>query len=241
MENGMSIIVEDTSGLASFIPQYTTVFLVFFVICALMIVTAFMFKKTDPLKISSFAQNLIEWMFEYFEDMVETLMGENNVRTFTPMAIVMFVSIMISNMAAFFFMSEAAFANPLYTFTWSFSVMFFWSGYAIYKTGVRKWLRNAFVGEYAILAPIETMGYLTKPISMGARLVGNISAGSAIMLALYYVPVLVGGGIGLVITPFVGVAAGFLGMYFSILGPFIQATVFTYLTLANINILIEEE
>lgn len=227
--------------------QYYTVYFVLAITFVIIFWADRKIRKMDPLNVSGVAQNLIEIVSEFFSDIVRSMLGEEHVRGFTPMVIVMFVSIFLTNMSSLFLLKEGAYTNPVYTFTWSMSMAVFWSFYAIKKTGVFKFFKNAFVGEFAPMAPIETIGFLIKPVSLGIRLMGNITAGAFIMGIIYMIPQLVLNLVGtnIITVPVFGVIGAGIGAlfasYFSIFGPFIQAIVFTYLTLANIAGLLPQE
>lgn len=224
---------------------YRTVFIIFGLMIIAIWAVHFMLKRADPLKVTGLFQNLIEIVFEFFEDMVEGMLGKERVNGFTPLAATLFISIFLTNSASLFLLREGAFVNPFYTFTWSIMMAVFWTGYSIYKTGLFSFIKRGLIGEFWPMAPIETLSYFIKPISLGMRLMGNITAGAIIMIVVWKLPfilvsVIGGAGYlsGLLVIP---LGAAFMA-YFVLFGPFIQATVFTYLTLANIaGVLPEEE
>lgn len=230
-------------------PQYITIFLTFIGLIVFMLIANKKVKKFNHKRVESRFQVLMEVMFEYFEDIVSSMLGPERVRAFTPLAITIFLSILITNAASIVLLKEGAFLNPLYTFTWSLSMGAFWSFYAIWKTGLLSFIKNAFIGEVTFMAPIETLGFIIKPLSLGIRLMGNITAGAIIMMLVYEAPAMVatsiGGGSGIIVGVLSGVVVvpvgAALSAYFSLFGPFIQATVFTYITLANIASLLPEE
>lgn len=221
----------------------------------IVIVVSMKYRNYNALKVNSKMQMLIEIVIDFFSSMVEGMLGKKYVKKFLPLTMTMYLIIFFSNLTGLIFMKEAAMLNPIFPFVWSIGMFLSWSIYAIIKTGVFKFLKNAFIGEVSVLAPIETLGFLSKPISLGARMLGNVTAGSVIMMLVWQLPVIVTNLMsGLIasnsmLSPIIalfniiifGIIGGFLSLYFSVFGPFIQATVFTYLVLGNFAALLPEE
>lgn len=236
------------SGIGSLIiDSYRTVFVVFLIFAVLMIAVGFIIKKFNPMKIENNMQNIIELIFGFFEDTVEDMVGKEYVKTFTPLAMTIFVTMFLTNIAGLIGFSEGATANPFYTLTWSFAMFFVWNIYGMYVVGVGTYLKDIFTPAW--MSPLEIIGIFTKPISMGFRLFGNITAGALLMMLWWQLPAAAmsfaasSGIIGTIIGFFgFGVLTyfgTFLSIYFSVFGPFIQALVFTFLTLVNVGIIIE--
>lgn len=207
-------------------------------------------KKYDALKITSKFQNILEIIFSFFESMVKDMLGEKYVRKFTPLVMIMFMSIFITNASSLFLFKEGAYLNAFYTFAWSLSLFLFWTFYGLYKLGVIKFIKTAFIGEFWPMAFLETIGYVIKPVSLGIRLMGNITAGTVIMTMIWSLPTIIMSALpasvlNTTLVGLLGVAgvplAAILTIYFSLFGPFIQATVFTYLSLSNIASVLPEE
>lgn len=223
--------------------QTVTILSVFILLIIGMIFLTAMIKKFNPLKISSNKQNLVEIFFGFFEATVKDIVGEKYVARFTPLAITIFTSILVTNIAGLFGFKEGAFLNPTYTFTWSISMFLFWNIYGIYKIGIKAFLGD-FVKPYAFMLPLEIIGFLTKPVSMGFRLFGNITAGAVFMMLFWMLPGAIldmSTSLGVVLMPVFVIMGSALSFYFSLFGPVIQALVFMYLTLVNIAALISEE
>ncbi len=220
--------------------SYNTVFAVFIIFAISMIILGFVIKKFNPMKIENNTQNIVEIIFSFFEKSVEDMVGKEYVKTFTPLAMTIFITIFITNIAGLVGQTEGAFGNPFYTLTWSFAMFFVWNIYGAYKVGVLTYLKDIFTPLW--MSPLEIIGILTKPISMGFRLFGNITAGAFLMLLWWMLPETIMGALGLIgIIPalLLTYAGTFLSIYFSLFGPFIQALVFTFLTLVNLGIIIE--
>jgi F-type H+-transporting ATPase subunit a len=223
-------------------PQSLSVLLGFATIFILMIMINQFIKKSDPLKINNNKQNLVELFFDFFETIVRDIVGESYVPKLTPLAITIFTTILITNIAGLIGLKEGALLNPTYTFTWSISMFIFWNLYVIKVIGIKAFLGD-FVKPFAFMLPLEIIGFLTKPISMGFRLVGNITAGAVFMMLFWMVPEALQemSNFGILAVPIFVYLGSFLSFYFSLFGPIIQALVFTYLTMVNIGTLVNEE
>lgn len=223
-------------------PQTRSVILGFLIVFILMFMMNRFIKKSDPLRINSNNQNLVELFFDFLESIVRDIVGESYVPKLTPLAITIFTTILITNIAGLFALREGALLNPTYTFTWSISMFIFWNLYGIKVIGIKAFLGD-FVKPFAFMLPLEIIGFLTKPISMGFRLVGNITAGSVFMLLFWMVPEALQemSNFGILAVPVFVYLGSFLSFYFSLFGPIIQALVFTYLTMVNIGTLVNEE
>lgn len=224
----------------------------FLLLSVVMIGFGIIFKKADPLKPKGRLLMLGEIMMDYFSNFTRDVVGDKNYRGLTPLAICIFTSIFLTNIAGLFLLEEGAFANPLYPFTWSILMFLAWNAYAIRKLGIGRFLKN--IVTPVLLTPLNIIGLVTKPLSMGLRLLGNISAGSMIMMLFWFVPAMAGealaslptlGGSGTAVGAIVGIIITIFGAvmsgYFSLFGPFIQATVFTTLTLASFEETISEK
>ena len=227
----------------NFSPQYYSKIGVFIAVTIAIAFMGMYIRSRKTIMVTSNSQNLVELYFESFEGIVRGVLGEEYVQKFTPLAVTIFTTIFITNLVSLFGFTDGAFANPVYTFTWSIGMFLFWNAYGIYKIGIKKFLAD-FTKPYAFMLPLEIIGFFTKPISMGARLLGNITAGAILMTIYWSVANLVVTGnlfVGTIAAPiFIG-AGSALGFYFNVFGPFIQALVFTYLTLVNLAMLIGPE
>lgn len=222
--------------------QYVVIYGVFIILIIAMVLIARYIKKANPLKIEKNGQNVIEWFFKYFEDVTESVLGPKYTRDFTPLVITIFVSILLTNIVGCIGLAEGAKFNPFYTFTWSISMFFMWNIYGVYKVGVKGFFKE-FTANSVVLAPIEVIGFFVKPLSMGLRLFGNITAGAILIHILWSVPEVlahVSQVAGLASLPIVMGLGVVLTGFFGLFGPFIQATVFTYLTLVNISTFTQE-
>ncbi len=218
----------------------------FALLSVMMLIMGFVFKKADPLKPKGRVLMLCESMMDYFSTFTKDVVGNKEYRSLAPLSICVFTSIFLTNIAGLFALEEGAFANPIYPITWAVLMFLFWNGYAIYKLGIGRFLKN--IVTPVLLTPLNIIGMVTKPLSMSLRLLGNISAGSVIMSLFWILPYMVfstisnipvfagnlfGGVLGGIAGILLSVVGGALSGYFSLFGPFIQATVFTTLTLAS--------
>ncbi|MBU0996872.1 MAG: F0F1 ATP synthase subunit A [Firmicutes bacterium] len=95
--------------------------------------------------------------------------------------------------------------------------------------GVKQKLKNIFVGHvwqlFPIMVPINLIGEISTPLTMGIRLFGNLVSGTVISVFLYAVT-----------GAFFGIFAGvFLHSVFDVFFGLIQAFVFFMLSLVNLS------
>ena len=104
-------------------------------------------------------------------------------------------------------------------------------GYAIYKIGLKGYLKGYF-HPIAVILPMNIIERLILPVSLGLRLFGNIAAGAVIMAITYE-------GLGNV-NPLleIGIPVPF-HFYFDIFDGFIQMLIFTMLTMVNLKLISE--
>ena len=222
-----------------------------FVLLAIwMIAMGIAFKKSDPLKPKGRFLALSEYLMEYFTNFCKEAMQEHRFKGFVPLAITIFMSIFLTNITGLILLEEGAFFNPIYTFTWSIGMFLAWNIYAIIKIKPIKFIKN--ITTPILLTPLNIIGMITKPVSLGLRLLGNVSAGTFIMVLFWQLPYMVfnmisnlnffsSGIIGVICGIILTTLGAALSGYFSLFGPFIQATVFTTLTLSNFEEALGEE
>ncbi len=246
---------EQLSGFAKTVFEpYITVFAVFIFVAILLFLLRFQIKRLNPLKIESNSQSIIELIFGFFEGLVESMVSKKYVAKLTPLAITIFLTIALTNVIGLIGLSEGARFNPIYTLTWSFFLFFVWTAYGIYVVGFKHYTKELATPFWML--PLELVGNFAKPISMGFRLFGNISAGAIIMLGFWMIPnylinmdivlnlgngpllLFISGAVNVVIAATFAFMGSFLSIYFSLFSPLIQAFVFTVLTLVNIGMIV---
>lgn len=183
-----------------------------------------------------------EMVYDYFGNIVNETVGEKYVRKLTPLAMTMFLTIFIGNMIVLFGFQEAA-TDFNFPFTWAISMFVFWNVYGIYKIGIGNFFKDFFKPMWWMF-PLEVISFITKPLTLMIRMFGNITSGFIMMGIFWLVPQLISSmsmGAGILSLAVFLPIGGMLSFYFSIFSPFIQATVFTYLVLVNLGLLINED
>lgn len=197
-------------------------------------------KKLDPMNVKKPSQILIEKFFDFFYNMVSGILGDAAAEQLSPVIMLLFMTIFIGNAVALIGLQEVAYDSS-FPIVWGFLMFFVWNGYGIYKIGTKGFLKSFFHPNPAFF-PIELMGFFTRLLSIIIRLLGNIASGVVLMMLLWEIPegiarssAVLASGSGIILIPLVVV----LTFYFSIFAPFIQAYVFSMLSLGNISVLLE--
>ncbi len=223
-------------------PSYHTLILVYVVFGLFVWYAGKRVKKFNPHRVESNFQMFMELFFDFFGGVVEGILGEENRDKFTPIAMTMWITIFLSNIAGLYLMKESA-LDLNYPISMGILAFFFWNGYAIKKAGIKNWL-GQFGDPFLAMAPLDVIGFIAKPVSMVMRLFGNVLSGTIFVSLVLQLPHMVfdaSTAMGILATPVFMVFVAVLSFYFSLFGPFIQSMVFTYLTLVNLSLLINEE
>jgi len=194
-------------------------------------------------------QNVLEMAIEFVGGLVDETIGERG-RRVAPIVITMFIFILISNWVGLVppvgihFSSPTADLNS--TLALALVTFFLVHYYAIRNRGFLGYLKH-YLEPFPVLAPINLLEELSKPITLSFRLFGNILAGEVMLLVLAF---FAGGfllGVGQIVQgtfphvligslAAVGVVAVFvfdvIWIGFSIFIGAIQAFIFTMLSIA---------
>lgn len=223
------------------IPQgLVTVYVAIILIFIFMIYVNYLFKKKKSKKIESNFEMIVIMLMEFLADIPLSFLGRERGPQFIPLSIVLYLIIFLSNVLVLIGLREGASAI-IFPLTLAFIMFIFWTIYAIYTVGIKRYLKE-YLEPIPVMLPMEIIGRIAMPISMAMRLFGNIFSGVLIMTIVWAaLGVLIKSGIvgaifGVAFGPVIGAALGF---YFSVFAPFIQALVFTSLTMSNINSLVE--
>jgi len=179
-------------------------------------------------------QNVLEYSFEFVNGFVADNLGNERVPSIGPLAVALFLFILISNWIGLipiplpngFWHSPTSDPNT----TVSFAIMIF---ILIQALGVRARHGGGYVKHFFEpfwwLFPINLIEELSKPVTLSMRLFGNIFAGEILLLVFGF---LLSGGVALVALPF----ANLFGLGLGVFVGAIQAFIFTVLTVAYIGI-----
>lgn len=229
-----------TFGGYEFARGYETVLIAFIIICGLSIWVGKKFKRKEDVYIDTFGEAFLDYVLSAFEDFIGGFLSEKYVKVFFPLSVFTFMTIFLANSMSLFGLQEGV-TYPVFPFMMSVFNSFIWIGYAWYKSGFFSWFKG-FFQPLAFMGPINLLSLFTVPLSMGARLFGNVLSGFVVMtliwtgvdslanLSAFGIPYF-GAPFALVITGVGSVISG----YFSLFSPFIQALVFTALTLVHVS------
>lgn len=201
--------------------SHICVLIVMLVLFALGIAANIAIRHADPGKAPGGFLNVIEFIVNAVDNMVEGGMGAVHAPAYANYVGTLFIFIVLCNLSGLIGLRPATadygttFALAIITF-----VMIHYAGFKYQKISH---ITNLF--KPIILSPINIIGEIATPISMSLRLFGNILSGTVMMGLIY----------GL-IPWFLTIAwPGFLHIYFDIFSGCIQAYVFVMLTMTFIS------
>ena len=182
-------------------------------------------------------QVLIEKGVSMIYGMVEDTMGKHNAK-FAPYIGTIFLSSIFGTLLGMTQLFRSTTADLSVTAAWALvtSVMVWYSN--IKNFGFKAWLKG-FTEPIVVMTPMNIVSEIAQPLSMAFRHFGNIAGGSVltslIYAALSLISSLLFGWLPNVIIaniPFlqVGIPA-FLSIYFDLFSGFVQALVFSLLTM----------
>ncbi|MDR3072770.1 MAG: F0F1 ATP synthase subunit A [Clostridiales Family XIII bacterium] len=184
--------------------------------------------KRDPKGIQGVAEAIVESIY----NLVKSNMGVERLM-FAPLIGTLFIFLAFSS-AIGLFGFRAVTADMNATFAMSIMIFFVIQGAGIRKKGIGGYL-HGFIEPYPFMFPIKFMEEFTLPISLAFRLFGNIFAGvfiiELIMEGLHWVSESL---VHLPIPIFQTILPLPLNMFFDIFEPFLQAFVFSMLSMAFI-------
>ncbi|HYA79976.1 MAG TPA: F0F1 ATP synthase subunit A [Methylocystis sp.] len=183
-------------------------------------------------------QSLAEMLYEFVENMVRQVAGEEGLRFF-PFVFTLFTFLLICNLMGLFPYTFSVTSQIVVTFSFAMLVILLVIGYGIYRHGLH-WF-NLFVPHgvpkpvLIVLVPIEIISFLSRPVSLSVRLFANMLAGH-ITLAVFggFVLLLLGAGFWMVLAPVPLLAITAL-YALELLVACLQAFVFAVLTCVYLN------
>lgn len=177
--------------------------------------------KTIPGKLQCFIEVLVEGI----SGLVKSTMGEKN-HKFTPYIGTVMIFIACANLAGLFGLRPPT-ADANTTIALSMMTFFAIHGFGIRSKGFGYF--KGFIEPFPLLLPLNIIGELATPISLGFRLFGNIVGGMVIMSLLY-------GALGwFAILPIPAV----LHIYFDLFAGILQSFIFCMLTMVFISMAID--
>lgn len=178
-------------------------------------------------------QIIAEWIVETVNGMVKDSMGSKNLVYAPYMATIFSFSIFGSLISVFGLRPVTGDFST--TLAWAL-VTFFMIQYAKIKNDGILGYFVGFTKPIALLTPINIISELATPVSMSIRHFGNVASGIVITQLLYYALTSLSHAIGLNVFPIftIGIPA-VLSVYFDLFTGFMQAFIFTMLTMANVG------
>ena len=182
------------------------------------------------------AEKLVNMLY----GLVEDTMGKHNLK-FAPYIGTLFLSSIVCTLLGMTQVLRSATADLSVTLAWALvttGLVWFWN---IKNFGFKSWLKG-FTEPIVVMTPMNIVSEIAQPISLAFRHFGNVVGGgvltSLIYIALGALTNLVFGWLpGLLGTiPFlqVGIPA-FLSIYFDLFSGFVQALVFSLLTMVYVG------
>ena len=172
-------------------------------------------KVENPGKIQLLLESAITWAYNFFED----IFGKEN-RRYVPYLITVIIYLAVSNT----FVGMLGFKPPTkdlnVTAGLAIMSMFLIEYSGIHKNGIKHWAKH-FAEPVGIVAPLNVLEIVIRPLSLCMRLFGNVLGAFVIMeLVKYVVPL---------ILPIP------LSLYFDIFDGLLQAYIFVFLTALFMN------
>ena len=210
-----------------------------FVVTAILLIFAAVINKKIT-KRPGKLQVLIEKIVDMLYNLVEDTMGKHNSK-FAPYIGTLFISSMLGTLLGMTQILRSTTADLSVTLAWALIT----TGMVWYNNiknfGFKAWLKG-FTEPIAVMTPMNIVSEIAQPISMAFRHFGNIAGGNVLTALIYAALGLVSnlilgwipGFIGEIPFFQVGIPA-FLSIYFDLFSSFVQALVFSLLTMVYVG------
>ena len=212
------------------IPITETVTNTWLIMIALIVFSYFATKNLD--KIPGKLQNTIEALVDAIYGLTKQSMGDDKVG-FAPYMGTLLIYLTIANLLGLVgFRPPTADVNT----TLSLAIMTFAMihGFGMKSKGVGTYLKG-FTEPFAALTPLNVIGELATPISLGFRLFGNIVGGLIIMSLLYSALAVLSAKIGLGIPIFQTAIPAPFHIYFDLFAGVLQSFIFVMLSMVFVS------
>ena len=186
-------------------------------------------------------QVLTEKVVSMLYNMVRDTMGEHNLR-FAPYIGALFCSSLLGTLISMLGFFRSATADISTTITWALVTSVLVWYYNIKNNGFFGWLKG-FTEPIVVMTPMNIVSEIAQPISMAFRHFGNVAGGSVLTMLIYNALAAASAVIlGWIPNAFissipilqVGIPA-VLSLYFDLFSGFIQALVFSMLTMVYVG------
>ncbi|MBK5252309.1 MAG: F0F1 ATP synthase subunit A [Peptostreptococcaceae bacterium] len=212
------------------IPITETVTNTWLIMIALTVFSYFATKNFN--KIPGKFQNALETLVDAIYGLTKQSMGDDKVG-FAPYMGTLLIYLTIANLLGLVgFRPPTADVNTTLSLAMMTFVMI--HGFGMKSKGVGKYLKG-FTEPFVALTPLNIIGELATPISLGFRLFGNIVGGLIIMSLLYSALAALSAKIGLPIPIFeTGIPAP-LHIYFDLFAGVLQSFIFVMLSMVFVS------
>ena len=186
-------------------------------------------------------QVLVEKVVQMLYNMVRDTMGEHNLR-FAPYIGALFCSSLLGTLISMLGFFRSATADISTTITWALMTSVLVWFYNIKNNGFFGWLKG-FTEPIVVMTPMNIVSEIAQPVSMAFRHFGNVAGGSVLTMLIYNALAAASALIlGWIPNAFissipilqVGIPA-VLSLYFDLFSGFIQALVFSMLTMVYVG------
>lgn len=217
------------------IPITQTVTTTWFIMAGLGVFTYFATKKME--NVPKGIQNFTEIIIDAINGLTKQTMGDNN-SGFSPYMGTLLIFLAISNIAGLVGLRPPT-ADVNTTLSLAIVTFLMIHFFGMKSKGILTYAKD-FLEPFPALLPLNLMGEIATPISLGFRLFGNVIGGVIIMNLLY-------GALSGFTTKLIGINIPilqvglpvFLHMYFDLFAGVLQSFIFTMLTMVFISIAIE--
>ncbi len=168
-----------------FSPQFKTSMFIVVVLLLLSIIMGRKFKKADPLKPPKGLMFLIYSLVTVVDNFTIDNVGEKRYKTFSP-----YLFFLVMYLIPAVFLGLFGFISPLTQP--AFTVMLGGATYVMAVFGAVKYrgvlpFLGDFTKPFILFLPLNIVGELSKPFSLGMRIFGNILSGTVLMMLIYSV------------------------------------------------------
>ena len=194
--------------------------------------------KKRPGRLQVVTEKLVTMLY----GLVEDTMGKHNVR-FAPYIGTLFLSSVVGTLIGMTQIFRSTTADLSVTAAWALvTIVMVWY-YNIKNFGLKRWLKG-FTEPIAVMTPMNIVSEIATPVSMAFRHFGNVAGGSVLTTLIYTALAglnnLIFGWLPKAVlevfpTFFQAGIPAFLSIYFDLFSGFVQALVFSLLTMVYVG------
>ena len=210
-----------------------------FAVTILLIIAAY-FVTRKITKRPGRIQVLVEKLITMLYNLVEDTMGSHNLK-FAPYIGTLFLSSICGTLLGMTQVFRSATADLSVTAAWALVTTGMVWYHNIRNFGFKAWLKG-FTEPIVVMTPMNIVSEIANPVSMAFRHFGNVAGGSVLTALIYsalaalssFIFGWIPGFIGQIPFFQVGIPA-FLSIYFDLFSGFVQALVFSLLTMVYVG------